>query len=114
MSSERKSRVDCSPTSARAGQKLSRNVQHIIGQTSSYNHAIGGLMLSEAYATSSATRAQQLQPVIEDALKVTLELQAWPKRRQVDRGGWRYLDPYGSEDSGLVRDWVALDVLAIG
>ncbi len=76
------------------GATLSRNVQHAIGQRASYNHAISGLMLTEAYATTNSEQSQRMQTAIERALKVTLEMQRWPTRRAIDRGGWRYLDRF--------------------
>ncbi len=76
------------------GANLSRNVEHRIGQRASYNHAISGLMLTEAYATTNSEQSHRIQTAIERALKVTLEMQRWPTRRAIDRGGWRYLDQF--------------------
>ncbi|MCG8449122.1 MAG: terpene cyclase/mutase family protein [Pirellulales bacterium] len=85
---------------------LTRNVAHEIGYTTPYNHAIAGLVLSESYAMEGTRRAAKLRPAIRKALDVTLEMQIWPKRRAVDKGGWRYLDVHEGEDSDLsVTGW---------
>ncbi len=81
------------------GKEISHNVNHTMGQTAVYNHAISALMLSEAYATTSSERSQKMQRAIEQALRVTLAEQRLPKRRQVDRGGWRYLDRGGNSNA---------------
>lgn len=89
---------------ARAGPSavpLPHNIDHRIGQTSVYNHAIGGLVLSEVYAMSDQVDTYRLQQVIQQALEVTLAEQARPKRRALDHGGWRYLDRFNRADSDL-------------
>ena len=88
------------------GDRLSRNIDHEIGYTVVYNHAIAGLALSESYAMNGSERAQQLEPVIKKAMDATLEMQNWPKDIAVDEGGWRYLDNYDDRDSDLsVTGW---------
>ena len=88
------------------GDRLSRNIDHEIGYTVAYNHAIAGLALSESYAMNGSERAQQLEPVIKQAMDATLEMQNWPKDIAVDEGGWRYLDNYDDRDSDLsVTGW---------
>lgn len=88
------------------GPQLSRAVDHSIGYTVSYNHAIGGLVLSETFAMEGGARAQAVEPVIKKALQVTLEMQNWPKDLDVDKGGWRYLDDYEEYDSDLsITGW---------
>lgn len=85
---------------------LSRNIDHDIGYTVVYNHAIGALVLCETYAMDGTKRAQELDPVIKRALDATLEMQNWPKDQAVDEGGWRYLDDYDDRDSDLsVTGW---------
>ncbi|NOZ40111.1 MAG: terpene cyclase/mutase family protein [Planctomycetes bacterium] len=81
------------------GKEISHNVNHTMGQTAVYNHAISALMLSEAYTTTSSERSQKMQRAIEQALRVTLAEQRRPKRRKVDRGGWRYLDQVNFESA---------------
>lgn len=83
------------------GATLSRNVRHDIGDSSVYSHAISALMLCEVYAMGGGQQTTELQPVIESALRVTLEMQKWPNERVVDRGGWRYLHDYNHHDSDL-------------
>lgn len=81
------------------GKEVSHNVNHAIGQTAVYNHAISALMLAEAYATTSSERSKKMQLAIEQALHVTIAEQRLPKRRKVDRGGWRYLDRSGNSNA---------------
>jgi hypothetical protein len=57
---------------------------------STYNHAISGLALAEVYGIGSDRDSGPLQQAIERALRVTLELQRWP-RDPANQGGWRYL-----------------------
>lgn len=93
-------------SSAPNGLTLSRNVPHSVGQPASYNHAIAGLVLSEAYAMEGSERASEIQQVIRKALDVTLVMQGWAKDREVDDGGWRYLDNHSVEDSDLsITGW---------
>lgn len=88
------------------GPELSRMISHEIGYTVPYNHAIGALVLSETFAMEGAQRAQAVEPVIEKALRVTLEMQNWPKDHEIDEGGFRYLDDYEEYDSDLsVTGW---------
>jgi hypothetical protein len=88
------------------GEQMSRNIDHEVGYTVVYNHAIAGLVLSEAYAMDGSERAKQLEPVIKLAMDATLEMQNWPKDIAVDEGGWRYLDDYDDRDSDLsVTGW---------
>lgn len=87
-------------------RELSRIIDHEIGYTVPYNHAIAALALSEAYAMNGSERASQLAPTIQRALEVTLEMQNWPKEHPEDEGGWRYLDDYDDRDSDLsVTGW---------
>lgn len=83
------------------GPKITRAVNHAIAYPLCYNHAIGGLVLSETYAMGGAERAHAVEPVIEKALQATLEMQNWPKHHPDDVGGWRYLDEYENIDSDL-------------
>lgn len=88
------------------GSEISRNVGHEMGSTAAYNHALSGLLMSEVFAMGGGN-LEENQAVIEKALKTTLTMQRWPKRREEDRGGWRYLDrmpdPYDSDLS--VTGW---------
>jgi hypothetical protein len=88
------------------GDHISRVVDHEVGFTVVYNHAIGGLALCEAYAMDGSERAKELDPIIKRALDATLEMQNWPKDLAIDEGGWRYLDDYDDRDSDLsVTGW---------
>jgi len=78
-----------------------RAVSHNIGRTSSYNHAISGLMLAEIYGMTQREDAKRVKLAIEKALAVTLAEQRGAKVRARDRGGWRYLHKYGDADSDL-------------
>src|SRR6185503_672341 len=43
---------------------------------------------------------------ISQALAATLEMQRWPKERNIDRGGWRYIDDFNEQDSDLsITGW---------
>ncbi len=61
--------------------------------TATYNHAISGLMLGEAYGHGSAELDGRLKPVIEKALVWSRKMQRRPPRYPEDVGGWRYLHP---------------------
>jgi hypothetical protein len=92
---------------APAGKELTRNIDHEIGNTASYNHPISALMLSEAYSITGGAQADDLSTAIENALKVTLQMQQFPKGRSFDEGGWRYLDLHndGIEADLSVTGW---------
>lgn len=53
-----------------------------------YNHGMAGLALAELYGMVGVDRARI---AIDQALEATLIMQGWAKRREADRGGWRYL-----------------------
>ena len=86
--------------------QVPREVDHHIGLTSAYNHAISGLVLSEAYAVAGPNQSQDLRLVIEKALDASRVMQDLPKDQEVDEGGWRYLHDFQREDSDLsVTGW---------
>jgi hypothetical protein len=88
------------------GLQISRAVAHEMGVSSAYNHAISSLALSEIYGTTDRSKAERLQTVIQRSIRATLEMQRWPKDRDVDRGGWRYLNEFNREDSDLsITGW---------
>jgi hypothetical protein len=88
------------------GPEISRDVQHVMGVTTAYNHGIGALVMSEAYGMSDASQSDQYRQVILRALDATLVMQRWPKDRSRDNGGWRYIDHYSDEDSDLsITGW---------
>ena len=59
--------------------------------TSSYNHAIAGVMLGEVYGMSGDRENRRLAVAIERALHWSRELQTNKKIRKIDEGGVRYL-----------------------
>jgi hypothetical protein len=83
------------------GPRVPHNTTHDIGRTSVYNHAISGLMLSEAYGMVDGEDSRVIRQAIEKALAVTLAEQRRRPQRDIDRGGWRYLHPFGGIDSDL-------------
>ena len=82
------------------GPVVRKPMEHEVGVAASYNHAIAGLTLSEAYGISAGGE-ERLKPAIEKALAATLKIQGWRKSRPVDNGGWRYLHPFNNRDSDL-------------
>lgn len=66
-----------------------------IGRAAVYNHAISALAVCEAYGQCSPEQSTKLKPVIEKAIKATLEMQRWGNKREGDVGGWRYLNRQG-------------------
>lgn len=88
------------------GPEISRFVAHELGAATAYNHGISSLALSELYGTTEGERANRLRAAIGKSLRATLLMQRWPKDRQVDDGGWRYLNDFNQEDSDLsVTGW---------
>jgi hypothetical protein len=59
--------------------------------TASYNHAIAGLMLGEVFGHVTGQRSKNVKQALQKALQFSRELQARPKQRPDDVGGWRYL-----------------------
>jgi hypothetical protein len=53
-------------------------------QTATYNHAIAGLMLAEAYGLSDGTRDKRIRPAIERGLVYTRRLQRRRKGSPID------------------------------
>lgn len=83
------------------GPRISREVDHLIGKTAAYNHAIASLTLSELYGMSQFSQTRHVQRAIDRSLAASLEMQRWPKDYAHDRGGWRYLDDWNDVDSDL-------------
>jgi hypothetical protein len=81
--------------------EISRSVGGHMGTTTAYDHAISSLMLSELYGMSEPQRADRMEAVIKKALAVSLLMQRWPKDKEEDKGGWRYLDDRDDSDSDL-------------
>jgi hypothetical protein len=88
------------------GPRISRDIHHDIGSTCAYNHGISSLTLSELYGATAREDAEHLKDAILLALGATLEMQRWPKDREVDLGGWRYIDNFDDKDSDLsITGW---------
>lgn len=88
------------------GPEISRRVTGHMGTTTAYDHAISSLMLSELYGMSESRRADRMESVIKKALTATLLMQRWPKDKEEDKGGWRYLDDRDESDSDLsITGW---------
>ncbi len=88
------------------GRRLDRNVSHLVGSSAAYNHAITGIMLCEAYGSTGAMVGSDLHRAIDKAVRVTLTMQQWPKDRRADRGGWRYLVDFDTDDSDVsITGW---------
>jgi hypothetical protein len=82
-----------------------------IGGAAPYNHAISSLALSEVYAMTGDQRSDTIRKTIERALAVTIQLQQRPKYRQIDHGGWRYLNRNREMDSDLsVTGWYLMSL----
>jgi hypothetical protein len=89
-----------------SGARLTRDVEHDVGNCAAYNHGISSLTISELYGMSELRRAENIKAAIEKALVASLEMQRWPKDRLQDRGGWRYIDDYDACDSDLsITGW---------
>lgn len=74
--------------------------------TGNYNHAISGMMLAEIFGMSPPEDQPRIREAITSALTFTLARQQDPKRKKIDKGGWRYLREYARDDSDLsVTAW---------
>ena len=65
-------------------------------KAATYNHAIAGLMLTEAYGMTDSSRSQAIRKVVIKGLQFTRQLQLRRKASSQDLGGWRYLNSRGS------------------
>ncbi len=83
------------------GPEIYRGLDVDLGNCTAYDHAISSLLLSELYGMSDPQRAKQMEGTIKKALAVTLKMQRWPKDRDVDKGGWRYIDRGDESGSDL-------------
>jgi hypothetical protein len=87
------------------GPTISRDVEHEVGNTAVYNHGISSLTISESYGTTKSVHAARMKSAIKKALEATLEMQQWPKGRQIDKGGWRYLNKYEPSSDLTATGW---------
>lgn len=75
---------------------------------STYNHAISMLMLGEVYGQTLGERNARVRLAIEKGLEFTVRLWNIRKKKEGDKGGWRYVRPYPGDgrDSDLsVTAW---------
>ena len=94
--------------------EISRQLDGHMGTCTAYDHAISSLLLSELYGMSDPRRAQRMEGAIKKALAATLKMQRWPKDKDFDKGGWRYIDDRDESDSDLSAHRLEFDVLALG
>jgi hypothetical protein len=76
-----------------------RHVHQGASHAATYNHAIAGLMLCEAYGQVSRERSLKIEQAVNKALLVTGAHQRSPKAIAEDEGGWRYLYRIGTTSS---------------
>lgn len=82
---------------------------HTPSHTAIYNHAIGGLLLSETYGMGNQAQTERSREVIEAAIEYTLRRQQAHKDFAEDQGGWRYIYDWQGSDSDLsVTSWQLL------
>ena len=70
---------------------LNRNVNHEVGVSASYNHAISSLALGECFSTGRGIDTDKVEATLTKAIQTSLAIQKFRKRRREDLGGWRYL-----------------------
>jgi len=81
-------------------------VQTGVSHTGMYSHGIAGLMLGEVYGMTNEKQQARIRPALRKAIAFSRVWQTKRKRQAVDKGGWRYLVPYSSNDSDLsVTAW---------
>jgi hypothetical protein len=86
--------------------EISRELNAHLGTCTAYDHAISSLLISELYGMSEPRRAQRMEGAVKRALDATLKMQRWPKDKESDKGGWRYVDDRDESDSDLsVTGW---------
>jgi hypothetical protein len=86
------------------GPMSSKNSTH----TAAYNHAIGGLLLSEVYGMTRGQAHERIHKAIDSAIGFTKKRLPAPKQQARDKGGWRYASSKGRghDDSDLsVTSW---------
>ena len=92
------------------GRPLNGHVHQGTSHTATYNHAIAGLMLCEAYGQVDTVRSTRIAKAVDKAIAMTARIQQEPaKANAMDNGGWRYLYRVGAftpSDSDLsVTGW---------
>ena len=73
---------------------------HRATHTAMYNHAIAGLILTEAYGMSTGQNVARLTDAIEKGLKFSFVQQRRPGPYEIEDGGWRYLKYHNIPNKG--------------
>jgi hypothetical protein len=87
------------------GPKVIPETPSGLGVNAAYNHAISALLLSELYGMGGAPNAERMKKAVKKALAVSLEMQRWPKKKEINKGGWRYLDHHELDSDLSVTGW---------
>lgn len=74
-----------------AAEPAKTHVDKAPSHGATYNHAIAGLMLCEAYGMTGALRSQRIETAVVNGLDFTRRVQTRPKKYSEDLGGWRYI-----------------------
>ncbi|MEQ8616386.1 MAG: terpene cyclase/mutase family protein [Lacipirellulaceae bacterium] len=77
-----------------------RTVRHNGSHTAYYNHGISGLMLGEAYGSTSGRQSERIRNAIPQAIQLLQKTQR-DKRRKEDHGGWQYYTNHLDVDSDV-------------
>lgn len=81
-------------------------VQLGVSHTGMYSHGIAGYMLGEVYGMTNADQKNRIRVALRKAIAFSRSWQTKSKRNDEDKGGWRYLVKYASNDSDLsVTSW---------
>lgn len=82
---------------------------HNPSHTASYNHAIGGLLLTESYGLAGGMNHEKIPDMVERAVQFVVRKQTpagGHPHNQWDQGGWRYIQPWPQCNSDLsVTSW---------
>jgi hypothetical protein len=82
-----------------ASEPAGRHVDKAPSHGATYNHAIAGLMLCEAYGMTGSVRSRRIETVVVNGLEFTRRIQTRPKKFSEDLGGWRYIRLRWTEQS---------------
>jgi hypothetical protein len=100
-SEELRAAIDYVLTSQRKNGLLCSGTSRDFSLAGSYNHAIAGVMLGEAYDMTDSRQHPAIRSAIERALVYSREQQTRRKRWPDDTGGWRYFKRITDMDSDL-------------
>ncbi|MBT5706197.1 MAG: terpene cyclase/mutase family protein, partial [Verrucomicrobia bacterium] len=82
-----------------AAEPEGRHVDKRPSHGATYNHAIAGLMLCEAFGMTASVRSRRIEAVVVNGLEFTRRIQTRPKNYSEDLGGWRYIRLRWTEQS---------------